>query len=189
MISFDDYKKAISEVGLQTKIKCPNSYLGYTGIEPIYDQGFKYNPSPINTQVFARTGGNGVHFSLLEISSTIQIVVITIPTAFADSIKRYNVIIAENLYEFLSLGYFNGWYQLEDLSYNPERTIKFYEAENKNEDYLLQKSDLIFVNFLRNHLKYNHCILSENRLKELEGKYFCKLKFNKEFMTKFCTDQ
>ncbi|MFT5801353.1 MAG: hypothetical protein ACI956_001161 [Nonlabens sp.] len=69
------------------------------------DEWFRYDSSPINTEVFATTGGDGLHYSILKISEKEQPIIMTVPMTFGPSMKDYNKIIGENLNEFLSIGF------------------------------------------------------------------------------------
>ena len=77
--------------------------------------------TPRNCTPFAHTGGNGVHFSLLEIPSgdvSLQPVVMTSPAAGGASL-----IVGENLRDFLALGYHCGFFVMEQLFYDLTRTL------------------------------------------------------------------
>ncbi len=100
---------------------------------------------------------------------------------FSNSIKDYNWIIGENLNEFLSIGYYNGWFPIEQLCYDNDWAINFYSKENM-EEYFQNNGDIQFVKKLRNKLGYKHAPLNNQRLKELESNYFEFLKFNSEYI-------
>ena len=103
--------------------------------------------------------------------------------SFGDSMRHYNWIIGENLNEFLSIGYFNGWFPIEQLCYDNEWVINFYSAENMEEEYQ-NDADIQFVKKLRSKFGYNHIPLNNERLSELTDNYFQHLKFNSEFVEK-----
>lgn len=74
--------------------------------------------TPTNSVVFASTGGDGVHFSLLDTGSGFgdeSPVVMTVPMA-ADP----NWIVGEDLLDFLSLGIDSGYFVLESLAYGAD---------------------------------------------------------------------
>ena len=78
--------------------------------------------TPRNCKPFAHTGGNGVHFSQLEIQSSdlaTQPVVMTNPAAGGASL-----IVGESLRDFLSLGYHCGFFIMEQLSYDLATTLR-----------------------------------------------------------------
>lgn len=184
IIKLEEFRKVVEELATETKSDFPSLYFDYAGMIPIKDKTFRYDSSPINTEVFATTGGDGVHYSILEISEKIQPVVMTVPMNFGDSMRDYNWIIGENLIEFLSIGYFNGWFPIEQLCYDNEWAIEFYSKENMEEDYQ-NDADIQFVKKLRSKFGYDHIPLNNERLNELADIYFKYLKFNSEFVDKY----
>ena len=184
IIGLEEFRKVVEELATETKSDFPSLYFDYAGMIPIKDKTFRYDSSPINTEVFATTGGDGVHYSILEISEKIQPVVMTVPMNFGDSMRDYNWIIGENLIEFLSIGYFNGWFPIEQLCYDNEWAIEFYSKENMEEDYQ-NEADIQFVKKLRSKFGYDHIPLNNERLNELADIYFKYLKFNSEFVDKY----
>lgn len=184
IIGLKEFRKVVEELATETKSEFPSLYFDYAGMIPINDKTFRYDSSPINTEVFATTGGDGVHYSILEISEKIQPVVMTVPMNFGDSMRDYNWIIGENLNEFLSIGYFNGWFPIEQLCYDNEWAIDFYSKENMEEDYQ-NDADIQFVKKLRSKFGYDHVPLNNERLNELADNYFQYLRFNSEFVDKY----
>jgi hypothetical protein len=110
------------DISVREQISLP-AYYG-SGLEAIgLNLGFEPYGwcTPRNCKPFAHTGGNGVHFSLLEIPSgdvSLQPVVMTNPAAAGASL-----IVGENLRDFLSLGYHCGFFIMEQLSYDLARTL------------------------------------------------------------------
>jgi len=147
-LQLDDFKNEVSIIALEIKKDFPNLYFGYAGIIPEEDENARYDSSPTNTKVFARTGGDGVHYSILEISENIQPIVMTVPMNFGDSMNDYNVIIGENLNEFMSIGYYNGWFPIEQLCYDNKWALDFYAKENMDDHYQ-KDGDYQFVKKLR----------------------------------------
>lgn len=100
-------KYGLSEVGL--------------GVEDNFD-GNRYSfCTPLNCRTFAATGGDGVHFSFLIQNDRIDDrspVVMTLPGNCGES-----PILGENLYDFLCLGMWNGWFVLEYIPQNLESCI------------------------------------------------------------------
>ena len=105
-------------------------HAGYTFGEPIglfledpgalgHDGG--YRSSPANGTMFASTGGDGVHFSVLDSSGA---VVMTVPMAF----RRPNLIVAEGMPEFLALGCRVGYFALEELIYRRSWAVEWIAA-------------------------------------------------------------
>lgn len=183
-INLKEFRKVVEELANETKNEFPNLYFGYAGMIPTKDESFRYDSSPTNTEVFAGTGGDGVHYSLLRISDNIQPIIMTVPMNFGSSMKGYNWVIGENLNEFLSIGFYNGWFPIEQLCYDNDWAINFYSKENMEDDYQ-NSANIQFVKKLRNKLGYEHTSLSNQRLKELENNYFEYLRFNPEFIEKY----
>ncbi|GAA0717273.1 hypothetical protein [Dokdonella soli] len=78
--------------------------------------------TPLNSFTFAATGGDGVHYGLVNTGSgftDFSPVVMTVPMC-----DTPNLIVGANLKEFLSLGCRFGYFALEQLIYNRERTIR-----------------------------------------------------------------
>lgn len=183
-ITLTEFRNAVKLSAQEIKIEFPGLYLDYAGIIPVDDPTFRYGPTPTNTEVFARTGGDGVHYSILELSEHIQPVIMTVPMNFGNTMKSYNWVIGENLDEFLSIGYYNGWFPIEELCYNNDWVINFYSKENMGEDFR-RVPDIQFIKKLREKLGYRHIPLNNERLNELETKYFDQLQFDPEFVTQF----
>jgi hypothetical protein len=184
IIGLEEFRKVVDELATETKIEFSSLYFDYAGIIPVNDKSFRYDCSPINTEEFARTGGDGVHYSVLEISQKIQPIVMTVPMNFGDSMREINWIVAENLNEFLSIGYYNGWFPIEQLCYDNNWVIDFYSKEDMEENYQ-QGADIQFVKKLRSKLEYDFIPLNNERLSELADNYFQYLKFNPEFVKKY----
>jgi hypothetical protein len=75
-----------------------------------------YDATPANSTTFASTGGDGVHFSLLHVTTTVPgaaPVVMTVPMQF----DAPNHVVGASLREFLALGCRTGYYHLERLAY------------------------------------------------------------------------
>lgn len=85
-----------------------------------------YDCTPANCLTFASTGGDGVHFSIIETLGTRSPVVMTVPMNFSEE----NLIIADSIYEFLCLGCKYGYFALEGLVYDFEETVLEIEECN-----------------------------------------------------------
>ena len=80
-----------------------------------------YRCSPLGSVAFASTGGDGVHFSLLDVGAGItdeSPVVMTVPMALSE--PNPNWIVGENLRDFLTLGIGGGFFTLEQLADDDE---------------------------------------------------------------------
>lgn len=112
-----------------------------------------YDSSPHGYVAFARTGGDGVHFSLPTDAN--GPVVMTVPMAFS----RPNTIVGSDLHEFLSLGCVYGYFLLEQLSYDMPRAIKAIESAGEQSPALEMLSD---------HFGLSPWSSVEQRLRELQ---------------------
>jgi hypothetical protein len=86
----------------------------------------------------------------------------TVPMA-----SRHNVIVAESLSEFLALGYFNGWFSLEQLVYHPEDAVEYFAGPDGEDD---PEREALMVS-LRQSLGIARVALSQARIEELQLKY------------------
>ncbi len=126
---------------------------------------WEYFCTPWNSVTFASTGGDGVHFGLLEVGDLDvreRPVVMTVPMS-----DRHNVVIAENLTEFLNIGFHGGWFSLEQIVYGPDDVVE-YHAGPDPEAWPEHTDDLVFF---RDLLSLQHQPLSLARIAELEQKY------------------
>ena len=100
------------------------------GLILIDEEGHEgYDSTPLNADTFARTGGDGVHYSFLhdtERSDGNYPIVMTVPMADEEST---NCVVGENLHEFLALGYWTGYFGIEQLAYFYERTVAELSGE------------------------------------------------------------
>ncbi len=85
-----------------------------------------YDCTPSNCLTFASTGGDGVHFSIIETLGARSPVVMTVPMNFGEE----NLVIADSIYEFLCLGCKYGYFALEGLVYDVEETAQEIEESN-----------------------------------------------------------
>ncbi len=82
--------------------------------------------------------------------------------------KIKNVVVAEDLTEFFSIGYYEGWDALEEIAYDLDRAIGYFSGTSGE----LSKQQLLFMEILRAGLALTPVLLSKDRLEELEKKYF-----------------
>jgi len=80
----------------------------------------------VNSKCFGGTGGEGVHFSFICEEDDVNFdnlpVIVTIPCAF----DRPNFVVGANLYEFLCLGCHRGFFALEQLGHQLDKTLRVY---------------------------------------------------------------
>lgn len=87
----------------------------------------EYWCTPKNSTCFARTGGDGTHFSILHLPGTTldsAPVVMTVPMS-----DNPNVVVGENVLEFLALGCRRGYFSLEQLVFDHESAVLAYSSE------------------------------------------------------------
>lgn len=92
------------------------------------DEGRYPHCTPLNCRPFASTGGNGVHFSFLvqdRVISEHSPVVVTIPTMGGGTF-----VVGESLFDFLCLGYYRGYFALEQLGSHRELTLDVFTNPN-----------------------------------------------------------
>lgn len=102
--------------------------------DPARPRAWDYDSTPVNATTFASTGGDGVHFSVINVDDPdgAAPVVMTAPMAFDNP----NHIVGGDLREFLALGSPTGYSYLERLAYEwePQETISRLEAGLSAED-------------------------------------------------------
>ncbi|MDH5415417.1 MAG: hypothetical protein OEW87_14870 [Flavobacteriaceae bacterium] len=169
MISIEDFW----EIDNLIKSKWGNNaykFVNYCGLEPIRPmKQYGYDCTPKNSLTFATTGGNGVHFGLVNELNEKGIkgpIVMTVPM-----VPNANVIVAEDLDEFFSLGYHVGWFALEQIVYDLADAIDYFSKPNDS----LTEEEIRFLELVKKELSIKHIPLSKERLKELEKQYFSQL--------------
>ena len=90
----------------------------------------------------------------------------TVPMA-----SKENVIVAEGLDEFFSLGYYAGWDGLDQIVYQLDYALACYPGPNED----MSKEQMAFLGLIRNEFGTKHIPLTKKRLDELEKHYFSKL--------------
>jgi hypothetical protein len=148
-------------------------WMAFSGLEPV-DSEIRYDSTPKNTKTFAHTGGDGVHFGIMNIireGENIQPVVMTVPM----EPDVTNFILAESIEEFLSLGYYNGWFFLDKVAYKLEEAVLYYSKEDPE----LNTRTKEFIKIIKDEFKLQPIALSTTRLEELKKKYFGLLQIEK----------
>ncbi|SHJ52790.1 hypothetical protein SAMN02745146_3357 [Hymenobacter daecheongensis DSM 21074] len=136
-------------------------YCGLLPVRPLENGG--YECTPTNTLSFARTGGDGVHFSLLDARDETADgpVVMTVPMAEA------NLVVAETLSEFLGIGCQTGWFELEQLAYDAPATLAYYAAAPAP----VSAQGQAFLDVVRTELRVAPVALTAERLADLEQRF------------------
>jgi hypothetical protein len=172
MITIEDFWR-IDDLVKAKLGKKAYKHINYCGLElvrPLHNIG--YFCTPKNSLTFATTGGDGVHFGIINgknLKGNIGPIVMTVPMA-----QRNNVVVAEDLEEFFSIGYYVGWFALEQIVYDLEDTIAYFSKPDEE----MEKKGLLFLEIIRKELTFNHIPLSKQRLNELERKYFDRLEIS-----------
>lgn len=92
-------------------------------LEPVPAK-WSYEATPASSITFASTGGDGVHYSVLTDAGRPGPVVMTVPL----NVDRPNLVVGADLRDFLGLGCHFGYFALEQLVYDVERTVRDIEA-------------------------------------------------------------
>jgi hypothetical protein len=85
---------------------------------------YDYDSTPKTALTFAKTGGDGVHYSYFvdsSLPSGVMPIAMTVPMHF----DQPSVIVADTFDEFFGLGYHVGWFSLEQLVYVPDETAEY----------------------------------------------------------------
>ena len=130
---------------------------------------YDYFCTPLNTLTFASTGGDGVHYGLLlvdEVAYDQLPIVMTVPMS-----DLHNIVVAEDLMEFLGIGYHVGWFCLEQLAYDANWTVSYF-SKSDSETWLDKEEELRLI---REKLSIRYIPLSLNRIKNLNEKYLSLL--------------
>ena len=139
-----------------------------------------YESSPKHARTFAVTGGNGVHFSLLQVNGEItdlSPVVMTVPMNFGNE----NLIVGQDLEDFLSLGCQVGYSFLELLTYGDSRNEAIYWLTDPDDWFESHKGELgggekigemkILLGLIRSEIGLSPWEDVEKRLKSLNETY------------------
>jgi hypothetical protein len=147
------------------------NHIDYCGLEPVRPlKHYGYFCTPKNSLTFASTGGDGVHFGFLDRNNLNETpIVMTVPMS-----DNYNVIVAEDLEEFFSIGYYVGWFALEQLVYDQEETIEYFSKPDEETD----DKELRFLGLIRDKFQTQHRPLTLERLDELKDKYFDQIEIS-----------
>ena len=146
-----------------------HQYIDYCGLILEVPPKLEFYPcTPKNSLTFASTGGDGVHFSILDQGNAASFnspVIMTVPMAMEDDL---NTVIAENLDEFLGLGYYVGWFGLEQIVYqNPIDFAYFSKPDPEHEE-----DEIRFIEFVRDLFETEPVKLTTERLEVLRKSYF-----------------
>ncbi len=175
--------------GKRRELQFPTVFdpIGLILIKPIAQE--QYKSTPLNSMAFATTGGDGVHFSLIEINGEISDhspIVMTVPMNFGNE----NLIVGSNFNDFLCLGCEVSFFFLELLTYRDTKSETLYWLSHPEEWVKSLKSDLnniegsdITINLLkllRSELDLHPWDNIEEKLQSLDDKYFSLLELKSD---------
>lgn len=120
--------------------------------------------TPKNALMFARTGGDGVHYSYLQIQALpdgVAPIVMTMPAI------AQNFVLAESFDEFFGLGYHAGWFALEQIAYQATAAEAYFAQPDPDPG--PRKAALMAL--LRERLAIQHMPLRLERVELLTQRY------------------
>ncbi len=123
-----------------------------------------YRCTPKNALTFARTGGDGVHYSYLAMPGLpegIVPIVMTMPAV------AQNFVVAESFDEFLGVGYHVGWFAVEQIAYQATEAEAYFAQPDR--DAGPRKTALMAL--LRERLALQHVQLRRERVELLTQRY------------------
>lgn len=125
----------------------------------------RYWCTPVAAKTFASTGGDGVHYSYLQLPHMKldkEPIVMTVPAS-----DTPNFVIAEGFDEFFGLGFFVGWFALEQIAYQPDWVTEYFSKPDPDADPKLG----IRPETICKKLGVRHVPLSLTRIFELTARY------------------
>lgn len=126
-----------------------------------------YRSTPQNSSTFASTGGDGVHYGLLHVRGALvdeSPVVMTVPMNF----DHENLIVGEDLLDFLALGCRFGYFALEQLTYQRERATAWIECATEKD---LASDERELVACIRSHFRLEVWKNVAARLQQLQDRF------------------
>jgi hypothetical protein len=177
--------RALFNLDERLRIEDADSFIGLNLIDPprnYRDCGtVLYSPrtTPTNTIAFASTGGDDVHFSLIQHEKTLDDnspVVMTVPMGGED-VRAINIILGSNLHEFLCLGCEHGYFDLEQLLYDRPGTIARLSSREQNDE---EAKETLSV--YRRDLGLKPWTEIGTRLLELDDQFKRTLKFKRRWL-------
>jgi hypothetical protein len=161
--------------------------IGLNLIRPITRE--HYDSTPMNSMAFAKTGGDGVHFSFVQLKEEISNhspVVMTVPMNYGSE----NLIVGSDFKDFLCLGCEVGYNFLELLTYTDAKSDAIYWLNHPEEWFTSLRSDpdngssLDDKKNLLRLLRYEFDLQPweniEDKLQSLEDKYLSLLELKSD---------
>lgn len=147
--------------------------------------------TPVDSYIFAHTGGDAVHFCLLEVSRAIveQSPVVMVVPCNPDEPR---LVVGDTLREFLALGAVIGFAFVEQLVYDRAKTLKYLFDYDAYLRYCYSGPDAVLEH--AEHLANQERLLAElrlafdlrpwpapaERLRELESKWAASIRLERE---------
>lgn len=129
---------------------------------------WEYWCTPSNSITFATTGGDGVHYGLLDIGqgfSDESPVVMTVPCC-----DTPNTVVGANLFEFLRLGCCAGYFTLEQLIYQRDEQLTLLDSHQPDPE--ANEDGPRLLRLVRERLHLAPWPSHSERLAELHETYF-----------------
>jgi hypothetical protein len=124
---------------------------------------FEYWCTPSNSITFATTGGDGVHYGLLDIGSGFSDdspIVMTVPCC-----DTPNTIVGGSFLDFLRLGCCSGFFTLEQLIYQPNRQLAILDSHHPDPD--ASEDEIRLLALIRDHFELTPWPTHSDRLQLL----------------------
>ena len=121
--------------------------------------------TPKGVHTFARTGGDGVHYSYFTVDASTESVTPIVMTRPAADIQNH--IVAESFDEFFGLGFHVGWFALEQAFYDPVWAEAYFSTPEADANEFKAAA----LDFLRTQLEIKYVPLQHARLLALTAKY------------------
>ena len=155
-----------------------NFYFDPVGLILFRDiENMGYWCTPENTVTFATTGGDGVHFGFLTNNGEVKEnspIVMTLPCA-----DTANIIVGSSFEEFLSLGCRGGYFELEQIEYQPQQQIPFLDSHQYPSE--MEPNQISLLKSIEQEFNLAVWANHSARLAELKLKYLGSLKYSAEY--------
>ena len=90
-----------------------------------------------------------------------------------------NIVVGENFKDFLSLGLRIGFFELEQIEYQPEEYLEILDSQNYSEN--LGVEEIALLKSIEKEFDLKPWVNHEKKLSELQDKYLSKLKYSDEY--------
>jgi hypothetical protein len=125
--------------------------------DPQHPAAWRYDATPPDSVTFASTGGDGVHFSA-KWQAPHLLVIMTVPMQWDEP----NYVVGASLREFLGLGCWHGYFDLEQVAYDRTGFLEHLHTAPR-----ISPDEAAQLELLRNHFELRVWPEVEQRLQEL----------------------